>query len=159
MVIPTRRLGWNSVTSGFLAVLLLSLVALTPAEDSSPRLQKRGNSDVLVLKKTVRRVIVDVVVRDKDRKPVNGLTAKDFAVEEDGKPQRLLSFEPHQLDAASIAIPPSAPALPPNVFATSLRIAVRNTATDRLGALEIPLLLNAQPEVSANPGRIAASSW
>jgi VWFA-related protein len=72
-------------------------------------------SDILVLKKTVRRVVVDVVVRDSDGKPVHGLTAKDFTVSEDQKPQKVLSFDVHNLDSTSLSLPATA-ALPPNVF-------------------------------------------
>ncbi|HEV2214705.1 MAG TPA: VWA domain-containing protein [Terracidiphilus sp.] len=40
----------------------------------------------------VRRVPVDVEVTDKHGNPVTGLKAKDFRVKEDGKPQKILSF-------------------------------------------------------------------
>ncbi len=39
-------------------------------------------------------VQVDVSVLDKDRRPVRGLTAADFIVLEDGKPQQISIFEP-----------------------------------------------------------------
>jgi VWFA-related protein len=41
----------------------------------------------------VEQVTVDVVVLDKDGQPVTGLKAEDFTVYEDGKPQRVASFE------------------------------------------------------------------
>jgi VWFA-related protein len=46
-------------------------------------------------------VIVDVVVRDKQKRPVGGLTADDFSVFEDGKRQEITSF-------AAIGAAPSA---------------------------------------------------
>ena len=47
-------------------------------------------------------VIVDVVVRDKQKHPVAGLTADDFTVFEDGKRQQITSF-------AAVETAPSAP--------------------------------------------------
>ncbi len=38
-------------------------------------------------------VVVDVLVLDKDGRPVQGLTQADFAIKEDGQPQRATSFE------------------------------------------------------------------
>jgi VWFA-related protein len=55
---------------------------------------------------TARLVVLDVVATDKDGKPVEGLTAKDFQIYEDGKPQRIRSLEPpsaHALPADTIA--------------------------------------------------------
>jgi VWFA-related protein len=72
--------------------------------------------NVLVLKKTVRRVVVDVVVRGADGKPVRGLRAEDFSVIEDGQKQPVLSFDVHEFDRGSLSIPANAPALPANVF-------------------------------------------
>ena len=42
-------------------------------------------------------VLVDVTVLDKDRRPARGLKAQDFTILEDGKPQRIVSFD--ELDA------------------------------------------------------------
>lgn len=47
-------------------------------------------------------VIVDVVIRDKQKHPVAGLTADDFTVFEDGKRQQITSF-------AAVGTGPSAP--------------------------------------------------
>jgi VWFA-related protein len=50
--------------------------------------------------------VLDVVVTDKTGKPVEGLTANDFQIFEDGKPQRIRSIDPpsaHVLPAASVA--------------------------------------------------------
>jgi len=69
-----------------------------------------------VLRKNVRRVIVDVVVRDSTNQPVRGLVAKDFSVSEDGTSQHIASFEAHEFDTPSISLPHDAPPLPPNVF-------------------------------------------
>src|SRR5262245_5832285 len=51
-------------------------------------------------------VIVDVVVRDKQKHPVAGLTADDFTVLEDGKRQEITSF-------AAVGATPTAPSSQP----------------------------------------------
>jgi VWFA-related protein len=96
-----------------LAVLLCALyVPPLTAQHSSP--SERPGQGELVIKRNVRRVVVDVVVTDAYRKPVRGLTKKDFSVTEDGKSQKVLSFDVQDLDSAFV--PPKLPPLPPNTF-------------------------------------------
>ena len=64
--------------------------AVTPLESPA--------SSELTLHTTVRRVIVDVAVTDAQGQPVRGLTSKSFSIAEDGLPQRILSFESHEMD-------------------------------------------------------------
>jgi VWFA-related protein len=80
---------------------------------ASPTAQKPASGD-LVLKSTVNRVVLDVVVTDSNGRPVRGLTAKDFSVAEDGRPQEILAFDVHSLETASdfAKLPP----LPANTF-------------------------------------------
>src|SRR5512146_530907 len=47
-------------------------------------------------------VLVNVTVRDRKGNPVRGLTANDFTVLEDGKPQRIASFD---IENTEIALP------------------------------------------------------
>ena len=84
-----------------------------PAKTEPSKASKSETS--LVLKTTVRRVVVDVVVTDSAGKPVRGLTADDFSVAEDGKAQRVRSFDVHDFDPVSASLPTS-PALPTNTF-------------------------------------------
>jgi VWFA-related protein len=79
-------------------------------EDSDS--QKTG----LVFHQSVRRVVVDVVVSDSNGKPVSGLTADEFSIAEDGKPQRVRSFDVHDFDAISDSLPQPPTSLPKNTF-------------------------------------------
>jgi VWFA-related protein len=55
----------------------------------------------------VEGVVVDVSVLDKDRRPVRGLSAADFTVSEDGKPQPITAFT--AIDMPDVVQTPSAP--------------------------------------------------
>ena len=103
----------------FASLIVLTSLAtgsLTAQEKRSPSLDKRdSNSSDFVIRKTVRRVVVDVVVTDKQGNAVTGLTMKDFALKEDDKPQQLLSFDVHDGSKPDY-VPPKVPPLPPNTF-------------------------------------------
>src|SRR5688500_490624 len=78
----------------------------------SARAQKK-----LVESIEVRVVNVDVVVTDRDGKPVTGLTAKDFEVLEDKGPQTITNFyEVRNGSAAEVATPDAAPVARPRHF-------------------------------------------
>ncbi len=101
----------------FFSVVISCLCAgylLTAQPMQSPPAPQKSAASDLVLKTIVRRVIVDVVVTDANDKPVHDLTQKDFSVTEDGVPQRILSFDVHDLKSESdfAKLPP----LPPNTF-------------------------------------------
>ena len=66
-----------------------------------------GSSDVPTISVTTRLVVETVTVKDKKGNPVQGLTAKDFALTEDGVPQKI-SFCEHQTLSAPVG--PLAPA-------------------------------------------------
>ncbi|HEY1679293.1 MAG TPA: VWA domain-containing protein [Candidatus Sulfotelmatobacter sp.] len=70
----------------------------------------------MTIRQAVRRVIVDVMVRDSHGEAVHGLTSKDFSVTDDNHPQRILSFDAYDFTKESISRGPNAPPLPPNVF-------------------------------------------
>lgn len=78
--------------------------------------QQDSGDNSVVLHTTVHRVLVDVVVLDAHGRPVLGLQQKDLSVTEDGKPQRILSFEEHNMDTEADAGPPLAARLPVNTF-------------------------------------------
>jgi VWFA-related protein len=99
-------------------VMMVALIffagGLLPAQQK-PSASQAQTSD-LVFRSVVNRVIVDVVVTDAAGKPVHGLTRRDFSVTEDNVPQRVLTFDVHNLDEASESVPPNLPPLPANTF-------------------------------------------
>ncbi len=66
----------------------------------------------------VRVVVVDVVVTDKKEEPVTGLRSEQFQLLEDGKTQKLASFEEHSGLPDTPALAKLAK-LPPNVFSNA----------------------------------------
>ncbi len=89
---------------------------LQPAQGAPAQAKGALPADIPTFRTTVRRVVVDVVVRDSNNRPVHGLTAKDFVVAEDGQVQNILSFDVFDLDKPSISMPPNSPHPPPNHF-------------------------------------------
>ena len=85
-----------------------------PSSAAQPSNLESSEPGTLVIRKSVHRVILDVVVTDSNEKPVHGLTREDFSVDEDGKPQRVLSFDVHDFNAPADV--PKVPPLPPNTF-------------------------------------------
>jgi hypothetical protein len=59
--------------------------------------------DVPTFTSNVDLVTVDAIVQDAKGRPVRGLTADDFTLLEDGKPQTIASFEAIDLGDASLA--------------------------------------------------------
>ncbi len=102
------------------AALLLATVAAKRNTASAQSIadadtQKTETSD-LVIHQNVRRVVVDVVVSDSSGKPVAGLNARDFSVTEDGKSQRVRSFDVHDFDSSADSLPKRPASLPTNTF-------------------------------------------
>ncbi len=64
----------------------------------------------------VRRVVLDVVVKDARGNPVRGLTKKDFSVLEQKKPQQIRSFEEVDFNTISGVVVPKLPSLPPDTY-------------------------------------------
>ena len=87
-----------------------------PASSTAPATATGDNTPTMTIRQSVRRVIVDVMVRDAHGKAVHGLAASDFSITEDKQPQRVLSFDSYDFDKPSISRGPNAPPLPANVF-------------------------------------------
>ncbi len=97
----------------FLAAGAPVVFAQQPTQPDAAPPATSNPSDSYSIKANVRRVVVDVVVTDFQGNPKRGLTEKDFSVEEDGKPQRILSFDPHDKDSWTGVLPAN---VPPNTF-------------------------------------------
>jgi len=114
---PNRRGNHLLLRSGFLIrgiskmsyslpVAVLAVLIATPlcAQVSEPADAPMSRTATLTV--NARLVVLDVVVTDRDGKPVDGLTRKDFEIYEDNKLQSVRSFEPpaaHVLPAESAA--------------------------------------------------------
>ena len=92
----------------------LASAGVLAAQEPQPRRSTVQDSGI-VLRQTVRRVRVDVVVTDAKGQLVAGLPASDFHVVEDGKPQSIRQFEWHSEENAQPALP-KRPPLPPHTF-------------------------------------------
>jgi VWFA-related protein len=77
----------------------LGAFASTPAPSEAPPRFPSG----------VEEVIVDVVVSDRDKRPVGGLRREDFVIAEDGVPQATLSFEAVEVKPGTEARAPLEP--------------------------------------------------
>jgi VWFA-related protein len=78
------------------------------------------------LKINVRTVLVDMVVLDKDNRPVPGLHKQDFQLLEDGKPQEVTFFEQSFAAGPDAANSTANRNLPPNTFSNVPPIAPNN---------------------------------
>jgi VWFA-related protein len=92
-------------------------IAATVTVLGAPLLQA-GRQDRPSFRSSTRLVELSVVVTDRDRNPVPGLTARDFQIFDDGKPQKVELFS---VEGSSIATPsPSASPRPPREFSNQL---------------------------------------
>jgi VWFA-related protein len=108
--------------------------ASNPAPSSPP-------PGTLNLQVHVPLVVEDVVVLDRDDRPVHGLKASDFTVTEDGKPQIPQSFEEHAaVTGQQAAAAPRPPKLGMNIF-TNVTTTPANSSLNilLLDALNTPM--------------------
>ena len=111
----TCVLGVAALAFGWANMSFAQTTSSSATSQAPPPLQgiQPGN---LVFKSTVRRVVVDVVVSDSLGRPVAGLTADDFKIDEDGKPQQIRSFDVHDFDHVSDSLPELPAVMPANTF-------------------------------------------
>jgi len=106
----TRRITFKVL----IKVLILLFVGASPlALAQAPQPSPTPSS---TFPSGVELVTVDAVVLDKHGEPVEGLTADEFEVEEDGRPQTIASFE-------AVALPESAAAPAPTPSRVSTNVA------------------------------------
>jgi len=106
-----------AVKQGSIAVLAGLMMAALFFDDHASAQEPESTPHTATLTVNARLVVLDVVVTDKAGNPVEGLKRDDFAVFEDGKQQRIASFEP-----------PSAHVLPEAMAASSDPTAVFDAA-------------------------------
>lgn len=100
----------------FLLCVFSFLRGWTFSQESNPPAAQPANESesVTTFHSSARQVLVDVVVTDKKKQFVSGLTPKDFTLTEDGKLQHIVAFSSH------VALPsdkvPEAPQLPPHQY-------------------------------------------
>ncbi|MGH9702594.1 MAG: hypothetical protein ACRD4K_04400, partial [Candidatus Acidiferrales bacterium] len=102
---------WQNLSATILAGIVL--LALASAGHVRAQQAPPPNVPSATLRVTSRLVMVDAVVTDKDGNPVKGLTAADFSVSENKKPQKISTFAFQQFNSTSIRSAPGP--LPPNV--------------------------------------------
>jgi VWFA-related protein len=112
------------VPSVLLTLAFSSLFAGTAFAQTLP--PPESEAPATTLKATTRNVLLDVVVTDKQDKPVSGLRKEDFQVFEDGKPQTVTFFEPAFAGTPGAASTAPAPPLPPNTFTNVPAVAPNN---------------------------------
>ncbi|HWX55907.1 MAG TPA: VWA domain-containing protein [Verrucomicrobiae bacterium] len=83
-----------TATTLLAALLIGAVTSQTPA----PQSQQPAGQGNFRLRVASELVLVNVVVRDKRGKPVTDLKTGDFSLLEDGKPQRISSFDYENLD-------------------------------------------------------------
>ena len=88
-----------------------------PAVQAAPPAQQADQQQPpTTIRRGIDYVSVDVIVTDKDGKPVMDFTQDDFAVAEDGKPQKVDTFQIIDFDALE-----TMESGPPRPFATQRR--------------------------------------
>lgn len=116
--VPPRRLICPALPlAAILALIVGAGAGLSQIAGKAASSQSAPASAVPALRASVQLVVVDVVVTDKDHKPVHGLKLSDFTLTEDGKQQAIGHFEEHTaLTPADAAKLQALPKLPPGIF-------------------------------------------
>ncbi len=80
------------------ASCLIIQTAQAGQQQQSQQQQQQAGQQPFTLKIETQLVVETVVVKDKDGKPIEGLTAKDFVVTEDNTPQNISVFQFQRLE-------------------------------------------------------------
>jgi VWFA-related protein len=106
----------NSLGLAF-ASLCLAASAVAQAPETPKPTTQSPQASAPTLHAGTQLVVVDVVVTDKNQKPIHGLKQSDFTLTEENAPQVIKHFEEHTaLTPADATKFPAMPAMPPGVF-------------------------------------------
>ena len=94
----SSKIGWPSRA---LAVVLVTVLLLSSVCSQTPSPSPNSRQADFKFKVATEIVLVNVVARDKQGKPVQDLKKEDFTLLEDGKAQQIASFDYENIDAAS----------------------------------------------------------
>src|SRR5688572_31828648 len=90
--------------SGFICVSLSLVLSISAQQAPPPQAPETTKFQI-----STQLVVQMVTVKDKSGKIIEGLTAKDFAITEDGKPQTIQFCEFQRLDDTPLSVPVAAP--------------------------------------------------
>jgi VWFA-related protein len=117
-MLQRRFSSW--LVAGSLALVFTSFLhSQTSAPDAGRRIAFKTNAQT---------VVVDILVTDRNGRPVQGLHKETFLVDEDGHRQKITSFEEHS-GTQSAPAPATLPDLPPNVFINIPRVKIADSVT------------------------------
>ncbi len=102
MAILKNAKSAKAAKKAFIFASFAALAFLDPAMAQQP-----------TFRSAARLTIVDVTVTDKEGRPIEGLTASDFAITEDGVPQTISQVAFQRVDSADAAALPPLPPTPP----------------------------------------------
>src|SRR5687767_13696709 len=101
--------------SGFICVSLSLVLSISAQQAPPPQ-----PPETVKFQTSTQLVVQMVSVKDKSGKIIEGLTAKDFAITEDGKPQTIQFCEFQRLDDTPLSVPVAAPPVAPTPAVASV---------------------------------------
>src|SRR2546430_13378969 len=97
------------MTKSILATLLAGLLIASAQQNQQQNTVLMPTGGIGKISTTVQLVVVDLAAKDKNGNPIEGLTAKDFTITEDGKPQEIKIFKFQKLEEDVLPGPQLAP--------------------------------------------------
>jgi VWFA-related protein len=124
-----------------LVIVFAQQTAPTPSNQNAPNVPQSG----VKFQTNVQLVVMDVAAKDKSGKPMEGLTAQDFTITEDGKPQEIKIFKFQRLEEEVLAEPRLTPRPQPQAAPAEPAVAAPGPAVKSLTANQI---------AAAKPGEV-----